>query len=370
MTSPNATPSDKASLPTPAPDPAITQAALARNKPILDELRTREIDLPAKFLVQMAHLTCPATVWKYVEAAATKSAASLVMLDLEDSIPRGDDAKLAEGRANVIRGFNTLEWGSRLRFFRPRGLALDPAHEDIAVVVAAAGKNIDGLIFPKTETPDEVRSIDATLTALERKHGLPEGKISIQVLIESVSAEEQVFEIARSSRRLSALIFGAYDYWGSLRMIGEPYRTDHPLVDHARARIVKAAASVNIPAIAEMTLNYPTKEKSDAEKQAALEECRRDALIAKSFGFRGKWTGIPAQTEIAIDVFSLDPAVIERAVTAAKAFLEAERKGLGATMIDGKMADRATDRIHRVALKTAFALGKLDKATATELGLK
>ena len=33
-------------------------------------------------------------------------------------------------------------------------------------------------------------------------------------------------------------------------------------------------------------------------------------------------------------------------------------------MIDGKMADRATDRINRVALKTAFALGKLDGATA------
>src|ERR1019366_3822005 len=105
MTSPNSTPSDHSHA---APDPAVTQAALARNKPILDRLNTQEIDLPAKFLVQMAHLTCPATVWKYVESAATKSAASLVMLDLEDSIPRGDDAKLAEGRANVIRSFNTL----------------------------------------------------------------------------------------------------------------------------------------------------------------------------------------------------------------------------------------------------------------------
>ena len=99
------------------------------------------------------------------------------------------------------------------------------------------------------------------------------------MLIESVNAEEQVFEIARSTKRLSALIFGAFDYWGSLRMVGEPYRTDHPLVDHARARIVKAAASVGIPAIAEMTLNYPTKEKSEAEKKAALDECRRDAEL-------------------------------------------------------------------------------------------
>ncbi len=358
-----------ASPPLPPPDAAITQAAFGRNETIIARLNAQEIDLRPRFLLQMAHLTCPATVWKYVESAATRSAANLIMLDLEDSIPRGDDAKLAQGRANVVHAFNTLDWGSRLRFFRPRGLALDPRHEDIAVVVAAAGKNLDGLIFPKTETPDEVRSIDATLSALERKHGLEPGKISIQVLIESVSAEEQVFEIARSSGRLSALIFGAYDYWGSLRMVGEPYRTDHPLVDHARARIVKAAASVNIPAIAEMTLNYPTKEKSEPEKIAALDECRRDAVLAKAFGFRGKWTGIPAQTQIALDVFSIDPAVIERAIVEAKAFLAAEKKGLGATMIDGKMADRATDRINRVALKTAFALGKIDVATAVELGL-
>jgi citrate lyase subunit beta / citryl-CoA lyase len=356
-------------MPDTRPD-TMTKTAFDRNQAILERLNGREIDLPPRLLIQMAHLTCPATVWKYVESAATRSAANLVMLDLEDSIPRGDDAKLGEGRANVIRAFNTLDWGPRLRFFRPRGLTLDPRHEDIAVVVEAAGKNLDGLIFPKTETPDEVCSVDATLTALENKHGLPQGRISIQVLIESVSVEEQVFEIARSSRRLSALIFGAYDYWGSLRMVGAPYRSDHPLVDHARARIVKAAASVNIPAIAEMTLNYPTKEKSEAEKRAALDECRRDAEIARTFGFRGKWTGIPAQTAIAIEVFSMDATVIERAVAEAKAFLAAERQGLGAAMIDGKMADRATDRINRVVLKTAFALGKLDTATAAELGLR
>ena len=51
------------------------------------------------------------------------------------------------------------------------------------------------------------------------------------------------------------------------------------------------------------------------------------------------------------------------------AFLEAEREGRGAIMIDGKMSDRATDRIYRVALKTAYALGRLDEKTAKELHL-
>ncbi|MCA9771076.1 MAG: hypothetical protein KC466_01630, partial [Myxococcales bacterium] len=224
-------------------------------------------------------------------------------------------------------------------------------------------------IYPKTETPDEVRSIDETITACEKKFGIEPGKIRFEVLIESVAAEEQVFEIAQASRRLVGLIFGAYDYWASLGMLTAEYRADHPIVMEARARIQRAAASVGIPAIAEMTLNYPTKEKTEAEKKAALDECRRDAEMALDQGYAGKWTGIPAQVEIAKDVFGIPDAKITEAVGDAKAFLEAERQGLGATMIRGKMADRATDRITRNLLKVAYATGRVDKATAKELGL-
>lgn len=348
---------------------SISAAALDRNQKLAAAEEAKILKLESKFLVQMAHLTTPATVAKYVETASTKSAANLVMLDLEDSIPRGKEDLLVQGRDNIVHAVNDLDWGRRLRFFRPRGLKLDPGHTDIIDVVTRCGKNLDGLIYPKIESAAEVVSIDHTLTALEAQLGLPAGKIRIEVLIESANAEEQVFEIARSSKRLVALIFGAFDYWGSLRMIGEPYTTEHPLVDHARARIVKAAASVGIPAIAEMTLNYPTKDKSEADQKAALDECRKDAEYAKSFGFRGKWTGIPAQTQIALEVFSLPDSVIAEAVVAAKAFLEAEREGRGATMIQGKMSDRATDRIHRVALQTAFALGRLDAKVAEELGV-
>ena len=271
---------------------SIANAAQERNHKLIAAEDAKDLRLPSKYLLQMAHLTTPATVAKYVESACTKSAASLVMLDLEDSIPRGNDAILQTARDNVVRAFNTLDWGRRLRFFRPRGLRLDPGHTDIIDIVTRAGGKLDGLVYPKIESAAEVVSIDHTLCALEAAHGLPPGQIRVEVLIESANAEEQVFEIARSSRRLVGLIFGAFDYWGSLRMIGEPYRTDHPLIDHARARIVKAAASVGLPAIAEMTLNYPTKDKSEAEQKAALDECRRDAQYARSFGFRGKWTGI------------------------------------------------------------------------------
>jgi citrate lyase subunit beta / citryl-CoA lyase len=347
----------------------IKREARERSEGLINSYGEQVIGLEPKYLLQMAHLTTPATVWKYVEGAATKSKANLVMLDLEDSIPRDDQELLEQGRANVIRALNELDWGARLKFFRPRGTELDPAHEDIAIVIQQAGARLDGLIYPKIESAEEVRSIDETLTALENVFNLPVGRIRIEPLIESVAAEQKVFEIAHSSRRLAGLVFGSYDYWASLGLRASSYRADHPLINQARASIVKAAASVGIPAIAEMTTNYPTRDKSEEERRAAMEEFRRDAVLARDFGFAGKWTGIPEQTAMAVEIFQVPDEEIDRAISEAKLFLEAERQGRGAIMIAGKMADRATDRLNRNTLKMAYALGRLDDEMAKEFGL-
>jgi citrate lyase subunit beta / citryl-CoA lyase len=342
-------------------------------------LRERAIDLQRaherhavaiepRFFLQRAHLTAPAPVWKYVEGAV-KSGADLVMLDLEDSIPRGDDAALAAGRANVVRALTTLDWGRSLRFFRPRGLALDPGFDDVREVVTAAGAQLEGLVWPKAEGASEILLLDEALAEAESAAGIAEGSIKIGVLIESARAEEEAFWIAGASRRVRSLIFGAFDHFSSLGMIGAKYRFDHPMVDAARMRIAKAAASVGVPAIGEMTLNYPTKNKSAEEQRAALEELRRDAEHAKLLGLRGKWVGIPAQIAIAHEVFGLPEEEVARALSEVRAFREAEREGRGATIIGGKMADRATDRHNRVVLAAARALGMLDPAAAGELGI-
>src|SRR5262245_41671616 len=89
-----------------------TRLVRERNARLLNRHADQMIELEPKYLLQMAHLTTPATVWKYVESAVTKSKANLVMLDLEDSIPRDNQVLLDQGRANVIRAFNELDWGS------------------------------------------------------------------------------------------------------------------------------------------------------------------------------------------------------------------------------------------------------------------
>jgi citrate lyase beta subunit len=165
------------------------------------------------------------------------------------------------------------------------------------------------------------------------------------------------------------LIFGSFDYWGSLGLRASSYRADHPLLAHARCRIVEAAASVGVPAIAEMTTNYPTRDRSPAERAAAMDEFRRDAALARDYGFAGKWTGIPEQTELAVELFGVSDAEIDEAVKAVRAFLAAERSGVGATMMAGRMADRATDRIHRNTLRIVSLLGRLSPELSRELGI-
>ena len=111
----------------------------------------------------------------------------------------------------------------------------------------------------------EVRLVRQGLLRSVSGQRLEHGSIKIEPLIESAFAEETVFEIARSSKRLVGLVFGSYDYWASLGLGTSSYRVDHPLIAQARGRIVKAATSVGIPAIAEMTTNYPTRDKKDEE---------------------------------------------------------------------------------------------------------
>src|SRR5262249_3211280 len=102
----------------------------------------------------------------------------------------------------------------------------------------------------------------------------------------------------------------------------------------------------------------------------ALDEFRRDSELALSFGFSGKWTGIPEQSALAAELFRIGEQEVSAAITEARAFIQVERAGRGATMMDGTMVDRATDRVNSSVLKTAFALGMLDEDLAAELGIK
>src|SRR5207244_2419492 len=71
-------------------------------------------------------------------------------------------------------------------------------------------------ILPKAESPADVFFLDRLLGQIELAQGFPAGRIGIEVLIESAAGLQQVDDIARSSARLEALIFGPGDLSASL----------------------------------------------------------------------------------------------------------------------------------------------------------
>jgi citrate lyase subunit beta/citryl-CoA lyase len=266
---------------------------------------------------------------------AAKSGADLVFLDLEDAC-----APIAKegARATVVAALTELDWGRTLRAVRVNGLDTHWCHDDIIEVVTGAREALDVLIVPKARAARDVWWVDVLLTQLETKLGL-ERRIGLEVLIEDAEGLANAVEIARSSQRLEALIFGAGDLSGSLRArvdgnfdpVGE-YPGD--FWHFARAQVVMAARVAGIDAI---DAPYPAYRDPDGY--------RRSAVQASLLGFDGKWAIHPDQIPIANEVFAPTSEEVEEARQAIETYRAAEAGGVGAIGRDGRLVDAAHMRL-------------------------
>jgi citrate lyase subunit beta / citryl-CoA lyase len=292
-----------------------------------------------------AELATPASSARMCEKAA-KSGADLVFLDLEDAC-----APLAKegARATAVAALTGLDWGRTARAVRINGLDTPWCHGDIIEIVTGAREALDVLIVPKARTGRDVWWVDVLLTQLEAKLGLRR-RIGLEVLIEESEGLSNAAEIARSSDRLEAIIFGAGDLSASQRA-----RVDgnfDPAGDYpgdfwhfARFQVVTAARAAGIDAI---DAPYPAYKDPDGY--------RRSATQAGLLGFDGKWAIHPDQIPIAHEVFSPTEAEVAEAEAAIAAYRRAEAEGVGAIGRDGRLVDAAHMRLaanilHRASLR-------------------
>jgi citrate lyase beta subunit len=97
----------------------------------------------------------------------------------------------------------------------------------------------------------------------------------------------------------------------------------------------------------------------------------QDTVTARDLGMSGKWVGHPAQLFAVLLAFEAgqSDASLEAEAQKLEAYQAALDADLGATMIDGVMSDRATDRHARVVLRRATATGRFPAARAHALAL-
>lgn len=391
----------------------------ARRSALLDNQKRLTADLPLKFYRQQAHFTTPASNLEMVTKAIEKGSAAapkvleklgisvaevadtlrvpdkeierelnadpqspFVMVDGEDAQALRDDV-VERGRQNAIKVFREARWGRTLRFYRPSGLNLDYCLRDILIVLNESAKGlgpekfpVDGIVWPKTEQPEELALVCEVLGEIEKRNGLKDNQIKIEFLVESGWAAAQLPMLVRTTiHRLAGIIWGIADYSAD---IGLPHIiNDHPVCDWVRMTIVNMAGGIGVPSIDNMTVNYPVANASlsavDNKKMilARLKEVYDDAVHGQKLGMDGKWVGHPLQLLCVRLAYRL--AFTEEEFRAELAKIEAYTKAVdaqvGATIIEGVMSDRATDRHARWKIRKAIARGHVAPAKGLELGV-
>lgn len=292
-----------------------------------------------------SELATPASnEWMFAKAAA--SDADLVFLDLEDACAPAERESARRKAADALRDY---DWGRTTRAIRMNAIETKWAYGDVIETVTRAREALDVIIVPKVRRARDVWWVDTLLTQLEDDLGLTK-RIALEVLIEETEGLEYVGEIARSSDRLEAIIFGAGDFSAS-----QGARVDtnfDPVVDYpgdmwhyARARVVVAARSAGVDAIDAPFPNF-------RDPQAYRTACERAAAM----GFVGKWSIHPSQVELANSAFAPTADEIEHARRVVAAYREAESTGKGATSLDGMLVDAAHLRHAETIARTAELL--------------
>jgi malyl-CoA/(S)-citramalyl-CoA lyase len=295
--------------------------------------------------LRRSELAVPGSSWKMIQKASGLDA-DAIFLDLEDAVAPGE--KVA-ARQHVIRALNELEWGARLRIVRINALDTPYAYRDIVEVVEGAGPNLDLVLVPKVNRPEDIYAVEVLLSGIERALGM-ERRIGIEALIETAQGLVNVEAIAASSPRMEALIFGPADYSASVGIratdIGghgdrhDPYpghRMHYPL-----SRMVVAAKAAGLAA-----LDGPYGDFSDAEG------LRQSAQLALALGCDGKWAIHPSQIALINTLFAPAPEQVAEARRIVAAYEQGEARGLGAIAVDGKLVDAASIKLARNILAQA-----------------
>ena len=292
--------------------------------------------------LQRSMLFVPAARWQVIEKAAV-SAADAVCIDLEDSVASSEKAS---SRANVIRAFQTLDFGRRTRTFRINDLETPFAYRDLIEVVEESGSRIDLVMVPKVNSPADVLFVDKLLTQIEAHCGLTR-RIGIEAQIETAAAFLAIREIAQSSPRLECLIFGPGDYAASMRMpsagIGEFDQHDELYPGH-RWHAVMHAIVAGARANGLRCMDGPYTAYQDP---AGLD---RSCRIARAMGFDGKQCIHPNQLLTTNAIFTPTAEETAHAEGVVAAYEQAVAEKRGVVTLDGKMVDAANVRMAQTIL--------------------
>ncbi len=245
--------------------------------------------------------------------------ADSLLLDLEDAVAlnQKDSARILV--RNILKeiDFYGAEVCIRVNHLdTPFGLA------DLEEIVPLQP---DAIRYPKTETVEELDRLLKTIEAIEDKHGLPHNKMTIHAMIETALGVQNVFDIAKYSKRIDAITIGGQDLTADMNIKNSK---DGSGIDLARKMIVMAAKANKIDAIDTVFVDVNDEEGLRAETE-----------YANQLGFAGKAVINPRQIDVIHEVYTPSKEEVRKAYRIIKEFKKNKKAGIGVFAIDGKMVD-------------------------------
>jgi citrate lyase subunit beta/citryl-CoA lyase len=268
--------------------------------------------------------------------------ADAIMLDIEDGVaPNEKDA----ARRNISESLaRDKAPRSPARYVRINAIGHARMDADLEAVVRPG---LEGLVCPKVDTVDEVRTVDAILDQREAKNKLAKGAVKLLIAIESPRGLLNAPAIAAASPRIAGLLFGAEDFG---REIGLPAVREGEARDfiYARSAMVIAAASAHVQAIDGVWV--------DLNDSAGLTGFARQS---RQLGFSGMSCIHPSQIDAINATFSPTAEEIDYCQRVLQAFEEANARGDGSIAFGGQLIDRPIIERARRTIDMARALGLL-----------
>jgi len=244
--------------------------------------------------------------------------ADIVCFDLEDSVP---DKEKKKARV-LIR--NTLKQRNKYSpdvFVRTNSSESGLIEADLKEIVQ---KGIDGIVIPKVNSANELKKIEKIISGLEKKRKIK--GIRLMPSIESALGVVNCYEIASSSKRVDALVFGIFDL---LNDMGIEYTKGNPRgAKYSRYKVPVAATAAGVAAIDGIWQDL--KDKNGFTK---------DCQVGKSLGYVGKSVIHPAQIQTVHKIFHPNKTEIKWAKKVCSVYEKSTKKGKGATVVEGKMID-------------------------------
>ncbi len=249
--------------------------------------------------------------------SAARSNADVLLLDLEDSVQPVANKQIARDRIKerVLKGnFKDFHIFPRVND-RESGQLLQDVYQ-------LTIDGVDGFMYPKAQTGEDIYFFDKLLETIEFEKGIPVGTFKIIPLIETAAAVLNAQDICQASDRVIGIAFGCEDFISDL---GGFHDKAGSSIFTPRAMIAMAAKANDVVPIDTVHINVHD-----------LEDLEKNLVIAKNLGFEGMLVLHPKELELVHKYFSPTNEEIENAEEMLRLSEQAQKADKGVALINGK----------------------------------